>query len=202
MNVVVVDLGMGNLRSVERSLQRVGVSPRISSLPDEIERADALVLPGQGAFAGAADALASPLGAALKGALGRGVPYFGICLGMQVLFDASEESPGHAGLGVIAGQVRRLQPGEASLKVPHMGWNRVQSRTSLIDNDRWFYFVHSYHCVPDDPGVGVATAQYGFPLVAAVRRGSVFACQFHPEKSQDAGEAVFTHFFETVRAES
>lgn len=202
MNVVIVDLGMGNLRSVERALARAGAKPTVSNHAQQLAQADALVLPGQGAFAGAAQALSSPLGDALRDAIARGVPYLGICLGMQVLFERSEESPSHVGLGVFKGDVRLLRPKDRTLKVPHMGWNQLQtqqSEPSLLADGEWVYFVHSYHCVPSDPALTVATVTYGEPLCAAVQRGSVFACQFHPEKSQDAGERIFNRFLSTGR---
>lgn len=200
MNIVLVDLGMGNLRSVERALVRAGAHPKRTQRAEDIASAEALILPGQGAFAGAARALQSPVGAALRDALQRGVPYFGICLGMQVLFERSEESPEHAGLGIVKGDVRRLRPVDHQLKVPHMGWNQVHSRAPLVADGDWFYFVHSYHCIPDDKSVTVATADYGEELCAALQLGSIFACQFHPEKSQEAGERLFTRFLDGLRA--
>ncbi len=196
MNIAIVDLGMGNLRSVERALMRAGARPQIVSEAADVAAADVLVLPGQGAFAGAADALNAPVGQALRDALEAGKPYLGICLGMQILFERSEESPGHLGLGFIKGSVQRLRSDDSELKIPHMGWNRVHSHTPLIEDGDWFYFVHSYHCVPDDASVIVGTVDYGKPLCAAVHAGSAFAVQFHPEKSQDAGERLFTHFLE------
>ncbi|MEM1415506.1 MAG: imidazole glycerol phosphate synthase subunit HisH [Myxococcota bacterium] len=193
--VTVVDLGLGNLHSVLRGLERAGAAPQVTRDADAVRRAGRLLVPGQGAFRDGARAVEGDLGVALREAVDAGVPYLGICLGMQLLFEASEEAPGAAGLGIFAGGVRRfpdsLTDAEGTrLKVPHMGWNRIASAHPLLEDGAYVYFVHSYCCAPDDVAVIAATADYGGPFCAAVARANVLACQFHPEKSQRRGEAL------------
>ena len=203
--VVVVDLGMGNLRSVARALERAGGRVRVSSDPELVARAPRLVVPGQGHFADCARAMAGGLGDACRAQLGSGRPYLGLCLGMQILFDSSEEAPGASGLGVFAGRVVRFAEGvvlEGGVrrKVPHMGWNVVRGvgaswpEASPIPRADWFYFVHSYHCVPAEASITVGTCDYGEPVCAAVARDNVLACQFHPEKSSAAGARLLEAF--------
>jgi glutamine amidotransferase len=202
--VVIADLGLGNLRSVARAFERVGARPTITADPAQVERAERLVVPGQGAFRDAAAALSGDLGAAVREVLRAGRPYLGICLGMQALFEASDEAPDASGLGWFPGHVRRFsfEPGPATsasaarerLKVPHIGWNEVYGDHPLLPQRAWFYFVHSYHCVPDDPAITVGTAEHGAAFCAAVAAGAVFACQFHPEKSHRAGAQVLDRF--------
>ncbi len=199
-SVVIVDLGLGNLGSVRRALSAVGAEPRISRDPDEVARAERLVVPGQGGFGDFADALDEGHGDALTEALGRGTPYLGICLGMQALFEESEEAPGRRGLAHFEGPVVALEedlvdPRDGGrLKVPHMGWNRVRGRG--FPDESWFYFVHGFACVPSDRSIITGEADYGRPICAAVARDNVLACQFHPEKSQAAGEAFLRRFLE------
>lgn len=205
--VVVVDLGMGNLRSVARALERAGAAPRISDDADAIARAERLVVPGQGQFRDCARGLASGLGDAVRAFVATGRPYLGICLGMQALFETSEEAPGERGLGLFGGDVKRFprdlrdaRTGER-LKVPHMGWAEIAlpgaaPHPLLAGERRWFYFVHSFVCVPEDPGVIAATADHGGPFCAAVARDNVFACQFHPEKSGAAGHEMLVRYVE------
>ncbi|MDQ3037716.1 MAG: imidazole glycerol phosphate synthase subunit HisH [Myxococcota bacterium] len=205
--VVIVDVGMGNLRSVSRALERAGASARITDDPDVIAKAPRLVVPGQGQFRDCASALSggSGLGDAVRAFVASGRPYLGICLGMQALFASSEEAPGCAGLALLGGQVRRFaeEMRDAAslerLKVPHMGWSEIQlprAHPLLSGDDRWFYFVHSYVCVPDDSAVIAATADHGGDFCAAVARDNVFACQFHPEKSGAAGHALLERYVE------
>jgi imidazole glycerol-phosphate synthase subunit HisH len=198
-SVLVVDTGMGNVRSVLRALERAGASPDHSRDPDRIAAAERLVVPGQGHFADCARAFDGGLGESVRAFLASGRPYLGICLGMQILFDASDEAPGMRGLGVFGGHVRRFASDlrDASgerLKVPHMGWSEVTSTHPFLAGAPWLYFVHSFHCVPSDPAIVAATADYGGPFCAAVARDNVFACQFHPEKSQHAGAALLSRF--------
>jgi glutamine amidotransferase len=203
--VAVVDVGHGNLRSVERALVRAGgdgVRVSIARDADAVARADKVVVPGQGAFRDCAAALADGrgIGQAVRAAIAKGTPYLGICLGMQVLFESSDEGDSGAGLGVLAGSVKRLpdrDPGGAQLKIPHVGWNTVTPRGEsavLPAAPTWFYFVHSYAVVPRDPSVIAATTDYGAPFVCAVAKDNVLAVQFHPEKSQAAGQALLTRF--------
>jgi glutamine amidotransferase len=203
-SVVLVDTSMGNLRSVARALTRAGGAVEVSGDPERVRGAERLVVPGQGHFGAFREALAGGLGEALVEYVHRGRPYLGICLGMQVLFERSEEDEGTAGLGVLAGTVRRFaddlpDPDDAArrLKVPHMGWNRVEGAHPLLPaHDDWFYFVHSYYCDPADDAVVVGWCDYGRRFAAAVARDHVFACQFHPEKSQRAGAALLERFLE------
>jgi glutamine amidotransferase len=214
--LVIVDLGLGNLRSVERAVlaaaEGLGVEPEITHDVDAIARAKRLVVPGQGAYRDGAAALAKEGGAmarALAEQIERGTPYLGICLGLQLLLETSEEAPGARGLGEIAGSVVRIENPtiveggvERKLKVPHMGWNQPHClgndagralRALLADAGEapWFYFVHSFHAVPHDPTYVAATASYGcLEITAAVVHDNVVATQFHPEKSQKAGLAL------------
>ncbi|HEY2517356.1 MAG TPA: imidazole glycerol phosphate synthase subunit HisH [Polyangiaceae bacterium] len=207
MHIAIVDVGLGNLRSVERALVRAasegGIAAQVSITRDAeaIARADKVVVPGQGAFRDCARALDAGLGDAVRGTIQRGTPYLGICLGMQVLFASSEEAPGCSGLGIFEGEVVRLgdrDPGGERLKIPHIGWNTVDAQPGaspmLPASPTYFYFVHSYAVRPRDPGVTAATTTYGAPFVCAVARDNVFAVQFHPEKSQGAGLALLTRF--------
>lgn len=203
--IAVVDVCSGNLRSVERALVRAGGDVEVTRDPDVVQRADKIVVPGQGAFGVFMRGLAGArgLGEALREAIASGKPYLGICLGMQVLFDASDEqgeagSP-VAGLGVLPGRVVRLAPGDARLKVPHIGWNAIAKRAgepllATIPDGAYVYFVHSFHAVPDDPALVVAEATHGHRITAAVRKDNLFACQFHPEKSQAVGLAILERF--------
>jgi glutamine amidotransferase len=208
VRIVVCDVGLGNLRSVERALHAATRGRRVDVLvtgdPARVREAARLVMPGQGAFGQCARALGGALGDAVREHVRAGRPYLGICLGLQVLFDSSDESPGCAGLGVFEGEVVRLAPGvdEATggrLKIPHMGWNEAEpvadQRGLLSDTPEHFYFVHSFVVVPRDRSLVAATTAYGsVRFVSAVSRDNVFACQFHPEKSQRAGIALLERF--------
>lgn len=197
--VAIVDLGLGNLHSVAKAFERAGAQPELSADPDVLLRADRLVMPGQGAFKECADALAGEIGEAVREWIGSGRPYLGICLGMQALFESSEEAPGAEGLGIFGGKVKRFAKDLAdadaqALKVPHIGWNQIDSKHPVFENGEWYYFVHSYYCVPDDQSLVAATTDYGGPFCSAIARDNVLACQFHPEKSQHAGARVIGHF--------
>lgn len=201
--VVIVDVGLGNLRSVAKAVETAGQAARVelvrSADPDVVRRADRLVVPGQGEFGNLADRLASGLGDAIRERLQSGTPYLGICLGLQILFESSEEAPGKRGLGWFRGSVRRLHGG-AGVKIPHMGWNQLESQNGghpLLPEGEWFYFVHSFHAVPDDAEVVRASSSYGpNQVTAAVSREHVIATQFHPEKSQAAGLNLLTRFLQ------
>lgn len=198
--------GMGNVRSVARALERAGAVVTTSGDPACLAASDRVVVPGQGHFGDGARALSGALGDAIREHVRRERPYLGICLGMQLLFDESEEAPGERGLGILPGVVRRFAPGVQlpdgrPRKVPHMGWNLVTpaagtagAEAGLVREPEWLYFVHSYHCVPAEPALVAATAEYGETVCAAVARGNLFACQFHPEKSGRAGEAILRAF--------
>jgi glutamine amidotransferase len=196
--IAIVDVCSGNLRSVERALAHVGGDVVVTRDPEVVRRADRIVVPGQGAFGVFMRGLEDRgLGEALRAKISSGAPYLGICLGMQVLFEHSEEGD-VAGLGVFAGDVVRFRPTDPTLKIPHMGWNNValkQPTAGLADGD-YVYFVHSYHCVPRDPGLVAVEATHGVTFCAAVQRDNVFACQFHPEKSQAVGLGLLRTFVE------
>jgi imidazole glycerol-phosphate synthase subunit HisH len=200
--IAVVDVCSGNLRSVERALAQVGGDVVVTRDPDVVRRADKVVVPGQGAFGVFMRGLAERgLGDALREAIASGRPYLGICLGLQILFDDSEEQGPCAGLGVIAGRVVRLAPADPRLKVPHIGWNQIAFRRpdpllAGIAEGAHLYFVHSYHAVPADPSLVTLDAEHGVRLTAAVRQDNLFACQFHPEKSQAVGLQLLRNFVE------
>ena len=195
--IAVLDYGIGNLRSAEKALQHLGAPARLTRDPDEAADAGAVVLPGVGAFGRCMEALTdSGLLPVVREAVAAGKPFLGICVGMQMLFEDSEEAPGVAGIGLLAGTVRRLPPG---VRHPHMGWNDVEVRNGSalfagLPPRPYLYFVHSYAPVPADPGVVAATTDYGGPVVAAVETGRLWATQFHPEKSSANGLAVLANF--------
>jgi len=193
--VAVLDYGIGNLRSAQKALQRVGADARLTADESIVRDAAGVVLPGVGAFGRCMDALErTGLASIAKEAATGDVPFLGICIGMQLLYDESEENPGRAGLGVLPGTVRRLPEG---VKHPQMQWNTLSVRngSSLFDglpDPAWFYFVHSF--APDDLANASATCDYGGTVVAAVERANVAAMQFHPEKSAANGLHVLANF--------
>lgn len=197
--IVIVDACSGNLRSVERALAKVGGDVVVSRDPEVVRKADKIVVPGQGAFGMFMQGLAERgLGEVLREAIAAGRPYLGICLGLQVLFDGSDEHGSHAGLGILAGHVTSFVPAPG-LKVPHMGWNQLaithdDPLLAGLPANPYVYFVHSYHAVPSDLSIVAATSVHGAPFCAAVRQGNLFACQFHPEKSQHVGLAILENF--------
>jgi imidazole glycerol-phosphate synthase subunit HisH len=192
--VGVLDYGMGNLRSVAKALEAAGGRTVVSDDHKVLERSDLLVVPGQGAFGAAAAVLKRRgLTAFVKDWLAADRPFFGICLGLQLLFEGSEEAPGVKGFGVLPGRVRRFRPRSGRLKVPHMGWNgtsRGPSRgafAGVLPKDGSFYFVHSYYADPEERSSVWAETDYGGSFCSAVARGRAAATQFHPEKSGAAG---------------
>ena len=193
--IAVLDYGIGNLRSAERALRRVGGRARLVTRPSEIEGAAGVVLPGVGAFGPCAAALErTGLAPAAIGAIEAGVPFLGICVGFQLLYEASEESPGCQGLGVLRGTVRRLPAG---VKVPQMQWNVLRARrpSALLEGlgpEPWLYFVHSY--APEVGPETVAVCDYGGTVAAAAEEGALFGTQFHPEKSGAAGLGILANF--------
>ena len=201
--VVVADLGSGNLRSVEKALAAVGARVAISDDADVVARADKLVVPGQGAFGACAAGLDRGGGAmrqAVLDVIRAGRPFFGICIGMQLLFERSEENPEARGLGVLPGRVRRLadRPG---LKIPHMGWNATRRGPAAaggpavaVADGSFFYFVHSYYPDPARADDVALSTQHGADFSCAVGHDNVFGCQFHPEKSQASGLALLRSF--------
>ena len=201
--IAVLDYGIGNLRSAQKALEHVGGDAFLTGSHDEAMSADAVVLPGVGAFGACMDALrSSGLEPAVRDAVASGRPFIGICVGMQMLFDSSEEDPSATGLGVIPGRVRFIPEGVTR---PQMQWNRlhVTSPDPMFDglgDDPWMYFVHSLHGVPTDDSDVAATVRYGATLNVAFRRGNVFATQFHPEKSATAGLALLANFVKAASA--
>ena len=201
MNVTLIDYGAGNLRSVANALGGLGVQPAIATAPENLADTTHLVLPGVGSFGDCMAQLASRgLVTAIRDWVAAGKPFLGICLGYQILFDTSEETPGVAGLGIIPGTVRRFQqtPG---LKIPHIGWNSATLRHpdhpvwAGLGAEPYFYYVHSYFPVPDAPAIIAAETTYGDDtFAAAIELPNLFACQFHPEKSQDAGLRLIRNF--------
>lgn len=198
--IAILDVCSGNLRSVERALAHVGADVVVTRDPEVIARAAKIVVPGQGAFGVFMRGLEERgLGEALRGALARGVPYLGICLGLQVLFEHSEEGD-CAGLGVLRGRVTRLAPGDAALKIPHMGWNRVAQKQPVLGlaDGAYVYFVHSYRVEPADPSVVALEATHGVTFCAGIQKDNLLAVQFHPEKSQGVGLALLRAFAEAA----
>jgi glutamine amidotransferase len=192
--IAILDACSGNLRSVERALVHVGGDVTVTRDPDVVRRADKIVVPGQGAFGVFMRGLAEHgLGEALRERISAGTPYLGICLGLQVLFDHSEEGD-CAGLGVLRGRVTRLVPGDPALKIPHMGWNRVHGSAPGIEDGAYVYFVHSYRAEPGDRAVVALEAEHGVKFCAAIAKDHLFACQFHPEKSQAVGLRLLRTF--------
>lgn len=202
-SVTILDLGLGNLHSVARAFERSGGEPTITADPDVVRRAARVVVPGQGAIRQCSIALRGGLGEALLETIRSGTPYLGICLGMQALFERSEEAPEVDGLGLFRGEVKRFRgdlvgPDGRHLKIPHMGWNQVETSHPFLESGGWYYFVHSFHCVPSDPSIVAATTDYGDPFVSAVAKDNVFACQFHPEKSHILGARLIARFLEST----
>jgi glutamine amidotransferase len=202
VTVAVADTGSGNLRSVEKALALVGADVVVTSDAERLSRADRIVVPGQGAFGGCVAGLDRGGGAlreAVMESIRGGKPYLGICLGLQILFDASEEDPTCRGLGVIPGDVKRIPLGPG-LKIPHMGWNRTRrgpAKTDVLSDTpdgSFFYFVHSYYPHPSRAEDAALSTTHGVEFCVAVARDNVFGCQFHPEKSQAAGQALLRRF--------
>ena len=200
--IAIIDYGMGNIGSVQKALDKLGYQSRLTSDHQEIRGADGIILPGVGAFGQAMQNLESyGLTEILKERAGSGVPFLGICLGLQILFDSSEEAPGVKGLSIVPGRVVRFKPG---LKVPHMGWNELEIRNrhgmfaDVVDGTM-VYFVHSYYAVPDNPEDIAAVSDYGLTFAAAVTCGNLSATQFHPEKSGDKGLAMLDAFAGSCR---
>ncbi len=205
--IAVLDYGAGNLRSVAKAVERSGGQADVCSDASALRLADAVVLPGVGAFADAARSLAAKgLDEAVKETIASGRPYLGLCLGLQLLFEDSHEHGIVPGLGLFPGRIRRFPEESAEgekLLVPHIGWNRVRwsgdhPMLHSLPSEDIYYFVHSYRAEPADPAHVVGTTEYGAPFAAAVARENVFAVQFHPEKSQGAGRRLLDAFLAWV----
>ncbi|BAU05529.1 imidazole glycerol phosphate synthase subunit HisH [Fischerella major NIES-592] len=203
--IAVVDYDMGNLHSVCKGLEKAGATPKVTDSAKELEKADAIVLPGVGAFDPAVQHLRSRnLEAPIKAAIASGKPFLGICLGLQILFDSSEEGC-EPGLGIIKGKVRRFRP-EPGITIPHMGWNQLELTQpkcllwEYLAPQPWVYFVHSYYVDPAEPQVRAANVTHGSQTVtAAIAHENLMAVQFHPEKSSNIGLQILSNFVAQVR---
>lgn len=197
--IAVIDYDAGNIRSVEHALAALGLPAVLTRDPDVIRKADKVILPGVGAFGDAMEKLNTyGLIGVIKEVVAAGKPFLGICLGMQLLFDSGEESPGAKGLSLLPGRILRIPEGDG-LKIPHIGWNDLAfpKKSRLfegIPEGSYVYFVHSYYLKADRIEDVAATTQYGVEIHAAVEQGNVFGCQFHPEKSGDVGLAILRNF--------
>ena len=200
MKITLIDYGMGNLHSAAKALEKVGAQVTVTRDPELVRQADKVILPGVGAFGDCMKNLNERgLAPVIHEVIAAGKPFLGICVGLQMLFEGSEEDPGVAGLGIFKGMVRKIAaPG---LKIPHMGWNNLEYRTSSslfqgLPPAAYVYFVHSYHAVPTDESCITAVTDYGGQVTAAVGRGLVQAVQFHPEKSSAVGLKILANFKE------
>ncbi len=198
IETVIVDYGMGNLRSVEKAVEAVGGRPLISGDPDIVRQAKRLILPGVGAFGDAMENLRRhKLDDAIRESVNAGKPLLGLCLGLQLLFRESEEFGKHEGLNLIPGRVRRFQ--EAGLRVPHVGWNQIEGTQpnpllTGISEGAYFYFVHSYYVEPDNREHVLRWTSYGGRFCSIACKDRVWGAQFHPEKSQDSGKKLLRNF--------
>ncbi len=195
----IIDYDAGNLRSVAKALEALGETPIISRDPEQLMEADRVILPGVGSFGDAMEKLNQyGLVSVIKEMADSKKPFLGICLGLQLLFESSEESPGIKGLGILKGQILRI-PDSPGLKIPHMGWNSLDIREGAklfkgIDNGAYVYFVHSYYCKAEEEFIVAASTEYSAHIHASVERDNVFACQFHPEKSGSIGLQILNNF--------
>ena len=199
--IAIIDYDAGNIKSVEKAMHYLGQEVEITRDQERILAADKVILPGVGAFGDAMEKIRQyDLEWGLRQVVDRGTPFLGICLGLQLLFEESEESPGAKGLGILKGRIRRI-PGGEGLKIPHMGWNTLE----LSGNGRLFrgvpeepfvYFVHSYYLEAEEEEIVKAVTWYGTKIHASVEKGNVFACQFHPEKSSSTGLLMLKNFVE------
>ena len=199
--IAIIDYDAGNIKSVEKAIQFLGGQTVLTRDPEEILKADHIILPGVGAFKDAMERLKYyKLVPVIKQAVSEKIPFLGICLGLQLLFESSEESPGVEGLSLLPGKILRIPEGEG-IKIPHIGWNSlsVPSQSVLfkeIPEESYVYFVHSYYLKAEDLKIVKATTEYGVTIHAAVEQGALFGCQFHPEKSSEVGLKILQNFME------
>ena len=197
----IIDYDAGNLKSVEKALHYLGKEVIVTRDPEQLRQVDKVILPGVGAFGDAMAKLKEyHLDTLIHEIADSGKPFLGICLGLQLLFEESEESPGVEGLGILKGKIKRI-PDENGLKVPHIGWNslHLEHNGRLFQNipeNSYVYFVHSYYLEEQDPEIVKASTEYGVHIHASVEKGNVFACQFHPEKSSETGLQILKNFAE------
>ncbi len=202
--IAIIDYDAGNIKSVEKALLSLGEEAVITRDKDEILAADHVILPGVGAFGDAMDKIRRyGLEEIIKEVVAKGTPFLGICLGLQLLFESSEETVGVEGLGILKGKIVKI-PDNQGLKVPHIGWNSLKfpHKGRLyegIEEDSYVYFVHSYYLQAEDEDIVVATTEYATHIHASVEKGNVFACQFHPEKSSDVGLQILKNFINIGR---
>ena len=197
--IAIIDYDAGNLKSVEKALIFLGEEVIVSRNPEEILRADKVILPGVGSFGDAMENLKKfNLIDTIHQVVKNNTPFLGICLGLQLMFESSDETPGVEGLGILKGKILRIPPC-AGLKIPHMGWNSIEINPksklfASIPNESYVYFVHSYYLMATDEDIVAATTEYSTHIHAAVESGNIFACQFHPEKSSRLGLKILTNF--------
>lgn len=204
--VAIIDYDAGNIKSVEKAIQLLGEEAIVTRNPEDILSASSVILPGVGSFGDAMEKLHKyGLIPVIKEVVKREIPFLGICLGLQLLFERSEESPGVEGLGILSGEIKRI-PDNGELKIPHIGWNSLKYPNmgrlyKGISEDCYVYFVHSYYLEAKEEESVVATTEYGTMIHASVEKGNVFACQFHPEKSSSVGLKILKNFLEISREE-
>ena len=205
--IAIIDYDAGNIKSVEKACQFLGEDVVVTRDRETIMAADGVILPGVGAFGDAMEKLHSyQLVDTVKDVANSGKPFLGICLGLQLMFESSDEAPGVEGLGILPGKIVRIPDGE-DIKVPHIGWNSLQypNKGRLykdIDENSFVYFVHSYYLQAKEPEIVVASTEYGVTIQASVEKGNVFACQFHPEKSSTVGLKILENFISVVKGEA
>lgn len=204
--IAIIDYGMGNLRSVQKAFERVGSVAEVARDPQRVAEARAVVLPGVGAFSACMENLRRfGLVDVIRETVQKKKPFLGICLGFQLLFSESEEFGRQEGLNLFTGKVVGFRP-DNGLKVPHMGWNRLAKKNSSpflegIGEGEYVYFVHSYYVVPEEPSIVATTTEYGAPFASSIATDRLFACQFHPEKSQQIGLRILANFARFVSGE-
>lgn len=197
--IAIIDYDAGNIKSVEKALNFLGEEAIITRDRDEILKSDKVILPGVGAFGDAMEKLHQyGLVETIQEVVKREIPFLGICLGLQLMFESSDEAPGVKGLGLLPGKILRI-PKQGDLKIPHMGWNDIKIKEGAklfqgLEQDPYVYFVHSYYLKADDEDIVAATTQYGVTIHASVEKGNIFACQFHPEKSSTVGLHILKNF--------
>lgn len=202
--VAIIDYDAGNIKSVEKAIQFLGEEAIITRNPDEILSASHVILPGVGAFGDAMEKLHKyGLISVIHEVVKRDIPFLGVCLGLQLMFDRSEETPGVEGLSILKGEIKRI-PDKEDLKIPHIGWNSLKYPNvgrlyKDIPEDSYVYFVHSYYLDAEEKDIVVATTEYGTNIHASVEKGNVFACQFHPEKSSTVGLKILENFLKVSK---
>lgn len=205
--IVIIDYGMGNLRSVQKSFEKIDIATSLTQDSNEIAKAKAIVLPGVGAFGAALDNL-NKLGLVeiIKKKIAEGTPYLGICLGLQILFEKSEEAPKTQGLGILKGSVKHFYSNKfpkKTLAIPHMGWNQIEHKKEAklfknIPGEAYFYFVHSFYVEPKDKNIIIGQSTYGNKFTVAIEKNNILATQFHPEKSSPWGIKILENFAELI----